>query len=174
VKRRFLQFSLRGLLALTVLVCLFLGARHLLKTYGNQIEAIGKSRIKGRYIRVLGPTQHHLVVAARFANDDDDLVRWTHEAKVDRSWLCCYDFDWELGPQPFDDRLTFDLCQWDETKLAVIKSNAIKDQPHPQLPLALLVSILVVGAFFGGIRFERERRRREDAKTQNLLEEAAE
>jgi hypothetical protein len=29
---------------------------------------------------------------------------------------------------------------------------------------ALLVAMLVVAAFFGGIRFERERRRREDAR----------
>ena len=33
----------------------------------------------------------------------------------------------------------------------------------PQFTLrAFLVAMLVVGAFFGGIRFERERRRRED------------
>jgi hypothetical protein len=29
----------------------------------------------------------------------------------------------------------------------------------------LFVAMLVVGAFFGGIRFERERRRREDEKS---------
>jgi hypothetical protein len=35
--------------------------------------------------------------------------------------------------------------------------------PRPQFTLrALLVAMLVVGAFFGGIRFERERRKRED------------
>lgn len=35
--------------------------------------------------------------------------------------------------------------------------------PRPQFTLrALLVAMLVVAAFFGGIRFERERRRRED------------
>ncbi|HWB14579.1 MAG TPA: hypothetical protein VG826_35470 [Pirellulales bacterium] len=35
--------------------------------------------------------------------------------------------------------------------------------PRPQFTLrALLVAMLVVAAFFGGIRFERERRRRAD------------
>lgn len=34
---------------------------------------------------------------------------------------------------------------------------------RPQFTIrALLVTMLVVGAFFGGIHFERERRRRED------------
>ena len=37
--------------------------------------------------------------------------------------------------------------------------------PRPQFTLrALLVAMLVVAAFFGGIRFERERRRREDER----------
>jgi hypothetical protein len=37
--------------------------------------------------------------------------------------------------------------------------------PRPQFTLrALLVAMLVVGAFFGGIWFERERQRREDFK----------
>ena len=35
--------------------------------------------------------------------------------------------------------------------------------PRPQFTLrALLVAMLVVAAFFGGVRFERERRNRED------------
>jgi len=35
--------------------------------------------------------------------------------------------------------------------------------PRPQFTLrALLVAMLVVAAFFGGIQFKRERRRRED------------
>jgi hypothetical protein len=38
--------------------------------------------------------------------------------------------------------------------------------PRPQFTLrALLVGMLAAGCFFGGIRFERERRRREDART---------
>jgi hypothetical protein len=37
--------------------------------------------------------------------------------------------------------------------------------PRPQFTLrALLLAMLVVAAFFGGVRFERERRRRADAK----------
>ena len=36
--------------------------------------------------------------------------------------------------------------------------------PRPQFTLrALLVAMLIVAAFFGGVRYERERRRREDA-----------
>ncbi|MGH7134416.1 MAG: hypothetical protein ACREHD_01670 [Pirellulales bacterium] len=35
--------------------------------------------------------------------------------------------------------------------------------PRPQFTLrALLVAMLVVGTFFGGVHFERERRRRQD------------
>lgn len=46
--------------------------------------------------------------------------------------------------------------------------------PRPQFTLrALLVAMLVVAAFFGGIRFERERRRiaeyRERHKTDELI-----
>jgi hypothetical protein len=41
--------------------------------------------------------------------------------------------------------------------------------PRPQLTLrALLVAMLVVGAFFGGIRFERERQRRQDERRYEL------
>jgi hypothetical protein len=39
---------------------------------------------------------------------------------------------------------------------------------RPQFTLrALLVAMLVVAAFFGGIHFERERRRREDEKARS-------
>jgi hypothetical protein len=39
--------------------------------------------------------------------------------------------------------------------------------PRPQFTLrALLMAMLVVAAFFGGIRFERERQRREDRANQ--------
>ena len=42
-------------------------------------------------------------------------------------------------------------------------SNSFSSVPRPQFTLrALLVTMLVVAAFFGGIRFERERRRRAD------------
>ena len=98
----------------------------MLETYGYRLELNG-TRFKGRCIRVLGPAKRHLAVAGRAA---DGTVLWTVERDVERSWLCCYDFDWELGPQPLDEHLTFDLCQWDKAPggftLAVIKSKATK------------------------------------------------
>lgn len=43
--------------------------------------------------------------------------------------------------------------------------------PRPQFTLrALLVLMLVVGCFFGGIRFERERRRRADEAAESAAE----
>jgi hypothetical protein len=131
MSRRF-QFSLRGLLGLATVACLLLGGWHLLKTYGNRIEVIGASRVKGRYIRVLGPTQCHLVVAAR---GPDGIVWWSHERDVKRSRLCCYDFDWELGPQPPDERLTFELGQWVKAprgfELAVVAAGRRARNPSP-------------------------------------------
>ena len=123
MSRRF-QFSLKSLLGVAAIICLVFGGWHLLKTYGNRIEVIGTSRVKGRHIRLLGPTKCHLVVAAR---GPDDIVWWTHERDVERAWLCCYDFDCEVGPEVSDERLTIDLGQWVKTpggfKLDVIAAG---------------------------------------------------
>jgi hypothetical protein len=42
--------------------------------------------------------------------------------------------------------------------------------PRPQFTLrALLVLLLAVACFFGGIRFERERQRREDEANESVI-----
>ncbi len=42
--------------------------------------------------------------------------------------------------------------------------------PRPQFTLqALLVLLLAAACFFGGVRFERERQRREDEAVKNII-----
>ena len=98
MKRRFFQFSLRWLLGLATLVCLLLGGWHLLDVYGNYMEvgdlAVGKPvRVKGRAIRLFGPQRCWIQVSA-----NHDCDNGLHESGwVDRSWLCCYEFEYDLG-----------------------------------------------------------------------------
>jgi hypothetical protein len=97
---------LRGLLGLAALVCLLLGGRHLLNTYGNYIEAgdlaLGEPiRVKGRMIRVFGPQRRQIQVAARNIGTPGQRQMGDTEGSsdmvwADRSWLCCYEFDCEL------------------------------------------------------------------------------
>ena len=98
VDRRFLQFSLRGLLGFSVFVCLLLGGWHMLDFYGNYMEvgdlAVGKPiMVKGRVIRLLGPQRCWIQVSAN--HDHDNGLH--HSGWVDRSWLCCYEFEYDLG-----------------------------------------------------------------------------
>jgi hypothetical protein len=104
--RRF-QFSLKALLALTATICLALGGWHMLNTYGNYMEvgdlAVGKPiRVKGRFIRVFGPQRRWIQVVAVNAGPlgspsmgggigSSNKMGW-----VNRSWLCCYEFEYEL------------------------------------------------------------------------------
>jgi hypothetical protein len=70
VKRRFFQFSLRGLLGLAAFACLALGGRHLLETYGT---ADGSQFSDGTVGSVVGN-------------------------RVRRTWLCLYSIEAELDP----------------------------------------------------------------------------
>jgi hypothetical protein len=108
VKRPLLQFSLRGLLGFSAIICLLLGGWHLLNTYGNYMEvgklAVGKPiRVKGRFIRVFGPKRRTIAVGVSARNigapesrQMGDTEGSSRVAVVDRSWLCCYEFDREL------------------------------------------------------------------------------
>lgn len=121
VKRRFLQFSLRGLLGAVVLLCLFLGGRHLLETYGSQIE-IESARIgepiyfKARYFCLFGPAQCHLGVACKAADGSwltEGVYGATHDDHVKRSWLCLYTMKSGLYPvtRPCQVIVTFDRIE---------------------------------------------------------------
>jgi hypothetical protein len=97
MSRRF-QFSLRTLLGFAALICLLLGGRHLLDTYGSHLEvsdaALGKPiRLKGRLVRVFGPAK--CVVTFWGDVDQTDVCEWLHSKEVERSWLCFYEFDYE-------------------------------------------------------------------------------
>jgi hypothetical protein len=103
VKRRFLQFSLRGLLGLAALVCLLLGARHLLETYGSSIRVESTRtgqpiHVKATYCLPFGPSECGLAVG--YETDDKGSVR-RHFA-VKRSWICLYkvECDFPLYPRP--------------------------------------------------------------------------
>ena len=93
--RRF-QFSLRALLVLTALASLLLGGRHLLETYGSYLEvtniAVGESMtIKGRIVHLFGPPKIYFEVESH--NVETPSLNWTTWGWLERSWLCCYDFD---------------------------------------------------------------------------------
>lgn len=106
MKRRFLQFSLRGLLGFAAVVCLALGGRHLLETYGNSIEVrtarVGEPlRLKARYFCVLGPAERHLGLACEAADKSwlaEGVYGSTHSDIVKRSWLCLYTMEADLYP----------------------------------------------------------------------------
>ena len=89
--RRF-QFSLRALLGVAAVICLFLGGWHLLITYGEFIE-VGpielhrKTTIRGRLVRLLGPPELPYCIEINRESDSDLYVF----SEADRSWLCIYE-----------------------------------------------------------------------------------
>ena len=106
MKRRFLQFSMRGLLGFAALVCLCLGARHLLKTYGNWLE-VEEARagvpilVKARCIWPFGPTECCFYVGYETADGSTLSDRTSGVSNfdcVERSWLCLYSLESELMP----------------------------------------------------------------------------
>ena len=137
VKRRFLQFSLRGLLGFAALVCLLLGGRHLLETYGSYIE-VGKAtagkpvRIKGRLLRIFGPQKCSIEIDAHIVNHDYAVWRWGSWRA--RLWLCCYEFDFETIPSTTPRELMLDaelypLDRGDSPPLAIAKSKTFMVEP---------------------------------------------
>src|SRR5690242_4654325 len=93
--RRF-QFSLKTLLWLTATVCLLLGARHLLETYGRYMKigniALGESiAIRGQVIHLFGPPK--IYVEIQSYNLEAPSLAWTSWGWLERSWLCRYDFN---------------------------------------------------------------------------------
>jgi hypothetical protein len=105
VKRRFLQFSLRWLLGLAALVCLCLGGRHLLETYGSRMEIetarIEALRVKATYCRLFGPPEHRLEL--EYEAIDSVLTHGAHSVHrgemARRSWLCLYTIEGDF-PNP--------------------------------------------------------------------------
>jgi hypothetical protein len=106
VKRRFLQFSLRGLLGLAALVCLALGTWHWIETYGNRLDVEGARvgvpvRVKARCLWPFGPTECYIYVGYETA-DGSPLSDGTSGVSnldcVERSWLCLYSLESELMP----------------------------------------------------------------------------
>jgi len=101
VKRRFLQFSLRGLLGLAALPCFLLGSRHLLETYGPCMKVSdtsdGKARVQWRFVRFFGRPEY--TFGATFISSSE-LESWTGVGSIHRSWLCCYEFDQRYDKEP--------------------------------------------------------------------------
>jgi hypothetical protein len=92
-KRRWAQFSLRTLLAVMAGICIFLGGRHLLETYGQRIEVdqsiVGRPiKVRARYIRLFGPPDCFVIV--ELATPTGDVWFAVAEPAV-RSWLCYYE-----------------------------------------------------------------------------------
>lgn len=106
VKRRFLQFSLRGLLGVAALVCLFLGGRHLLETYGNRLDVeearVGVPiRVNARYFCLLGPAECILQIGYETADGlplSDRTFGNSGVDRAERSWLCLYGLESERPP----------------------------------------------------------------------------
>ncbi|HVW37404.1 MAG TPA: hypothetical protein VHB99_08860 [Pirellulales bacterium] len=96
MRRRF-QFSLRALLGLAAGVCLLLGGKHLLETYGQRIEVeqpvVGKPiKIRARYIRLFGPSDVLIFIDVVTSTGREE--GWAEGAG--RSWLCCYETETEI------------------------------------------------------------------------------
>jgi hypothetical protein len=137
VKRRFLQFSIRGLLSFAALVCLLLGGWHLLHAYGNYIKvstaAVGKPmRVKGRLVRVFGPPKCSIEIDGHIPNRSSPL--WREGTWAARSWLCCYEFDEETAPLMKPGELMVDAELYppdreDDIPLAVAKTKMFTVQP---------------------------------------------
>lgn len=121
MKRRFLQFSLRGLLGFAAIICLLLGARHLLETYGNRLDVedakVGDFiRVKARYFRVFGPSE--CVLEAGYKAADGSMLPTRNYGmssiqSVEREWLCLYRSEWELYPVNGPCQLMLELKRYD-------------------------------------------------------------
>jgi hypothetical protein len=106
-----LQFGLRSLLGFVVVVCLLLGALHLLERYGSYLEvgrvnADNKARVKGRLVRILGPSTCRLAISGRIVGDNSAVCGLGRF--VERSWLCCYEFNFASAPIKKPGEWTFD------------------------------------------------------------------
>lgn len=117
VQRRFLQFSLRGLLGVAALVCLALGGRHLIETYGSSIsvettKAGEPILVRATYCCPFGPRECDLVVGYATA-DDGASVRRHFGGK--RSWLCLYKVECEFNLYQRPRQITLFLRRYEKT-----------------------------------------------------------
>jgi hypothetical protein len=117
VKRRFLRFSLRGLLGLVALVCLALGGRHLLDVYGDRIDVldarVGETiHVRARRVRFLGPPKQlfDLQIDRPETGQFWFFYRW-----AERSWGFLYTVDAEFRPISTQGDLTVTLYENKET-----------------------------------------------------------
>lgn len=117
MSRRF-QFSLRALLVVVTVGCLLLGGWHLLKTYGQYIEASGRLRagerisVRGRIIRPFGPEElsYNFIVYGVSSNNgvpSEALSRgcghWSYAYVAKRRWFCIYTVEAQVK-NDFDER----------------------------------------------------------------------
>ena len=106
VKRRFVQFGLRGLLGFAVVVCLLLGGWNLLETYGNRLDVedarVGQPMpVKATYFRLFGPPECYLEVGYDTQDGSelsDGTLGMSEFHTVKRSWMCLYSIETELEP----------------------------------------------------------------------------
>jgi hypothetical protein len=106
---------LGGLSGFAVLVCLALGAKHLLETYGNRLDVedakVGDFiRVRARYFCVFGPPECELEAQSKEA--DGALLSWSNFVK--REWLCLYRTDWELDPVNGPGQVTITIKRHDD------------------------------------------------------------
>jgi len=95
---------LRALLGLTATICLMLGGRHLLETYGNRVDVenveIGAPiRIKATCFHFFGPAECEFSLGYTTADGSElseGTLGWSDGPLVKRSWLCFYSFESEL------------------------------------------------------------------------------
>ncbi|HVX14150.1 MAG TPA: hypothetical protein VHC22_23390 [Pirellulales bacterium] len=106
MKRRFLRFSLRGLLALLTLACVLLGIWHLLETYGDGLDVedarVGTTiRVRARYFCPLGPRECPLALTYQTADGtalSEGMMGVSLGNRAERSWLCLYSTEFDLDP----------------------------------------------------------------------------
>ncbi|HVX15133.1 MAG TPA: hypothetical protein VHC22_28330 [Pirellulales bacterium] len=136
MKRR-LQFSLRGLLGLAALVCLSLGGRHLLETYGNSLDAEDPKaglpiRVKARYFCLFGPTECYFDVGYETPDGSqlsDGTLGMSSGELAKRSWLCLYRIESELEPVDQPCQLIFYLYRlekrWGGGRVWTVKEKIV-------------------------------------------------
>ncbi|HEV7222488.1 MAG TPA: hypothetical protein VGN42_07290 [Pirellulales bacterium] len=100
VKRRFLQFSLRGLLGFAAFACLLFGTWHWLEAYGTYVSAVNPKvgepiRIKARYFWPFGPDECVLDVGHSWSDEDGCAFK---ALRCRRSWLCFYNVEYDFDP----------------------------------------------------------------------------
>ncbi|HEV3342890.1 MAG TPA: hypothetical protein VG125_21130 [Pirellulales bacterium] len=130
VKRRVLQFSLRGLLGLAAFVCLALGCWHLLETYGTSLKVesprVGELfRVKATNFRPFGPP--HCALEIVFEELGGTLGR-TRSKLAERSWGCFYATEIDFEPIDHPCQVIVYLQRHERTGVMTGKSWLLKER----------------------------------------------